>query len=435
MKKPIALLCLILFKGILPYAQIPELTVQTTSPVVGDAVTYQYCSVEGVTNGTTGEQQVWDFSDLKDSTASIEYEYVNPRQTPYANTFAAANIARVSKPGYDSAYEYYQSGSSSIYEVGNVFSTNPETFPHFKVILKYPFTYNSFFSDTVSQLSPGYQSPIVGRDTLFADGYGTLQLPTQTFTNVLRVKYIDDGSTNQPWSGIPATMHRRTVQYLYFVPGFHGPVLNITEQQIQYTYYFGVMLPLNRFRRISYAKDAVLPIQVTSFKGVIEKNNIRLYWTTTTELNTDYFNMQRGVDGLHFLNIGKVYASNLVNGSSYVFNDANAVANHSVLYYRIQEIDKDGKYYYSEIRQIKMNRALWVIKTYPNPVQKTLQVVSQGEPLIEMLDLYNAVGILVKRFHDINSGKTFDLSALAHGLYLLQGYNKGRKISMTFIKE
>ncbi len=94
-----------------------------------------------------------------------------------------------------------------------------------------------------------------------------------------------------------------------------------------------------------------LPVKLVEFN--VRENNGKniLQWTTATESNSDYFNIERSSNGLTFETIGRVNASGYSSaGVTYYFSDA--VPLKGVNYYRLAMIDKDGRYEYSKIVSI-----------------------------------------------------------------------------------
>jgi hypothetical protein len=74
---------------------------------------------------------------------------------------------------------------------------------------------------------------IVGSVTVIGDGYGTIQLPYITLTNVLRVKIIENEV--QTTNGIPT--NRSYTRYFFYYPGVHQPVLILTANGNYYPQY------------------------------------------------------------------------------------------------------------------------------------------------------------------------------------------------------
>ncbi len=114
------------------------------------------------------------------------------------------------------------------------------------------------------------------------------------------------------------------------------------------------------------ANAAILPVTWLSF--VAEKglsNTVNLQWMVTNQVNNDHYEVERSSNGASFVNIGSVASNNSVQSSfSYNFIDKQPIA--GTIYYRIKQVDKDGKYSYSIVQIITVGNnevALW--QTYP----------------------------------------------------------------------
>ena len=91
-------------------------------------------------------------------------------------------------------------------------------------------------------------------------------------------------------------------------------------------------------------------------------------------------------------------------------------------YYRIRQVDIDGKYTYSRIVSVK--NEYFEIKISPNPVNDRLTIES-SKP-IEQIEIINAVGQVVKTFS--GSKLTLDVQSLAKGSYYLKIYVKDQQV-------
>jgi hypothetical protein len=117
----------------------------------------------------------------------------------------------------------------------------------------------------------------------------------------------------------------------------------------------------------------ILPISLMNFSAALQDTKAFLTWQTASEINSDYFNVQRSTDGLNFSTIGKIAAAKnsiSVNAYNYVdaFNENQQQTNN--LYYRLQEIDQDGSFTYSDVRTINLPQKNSIV--YPNPATNTL---------------------------------------------------------------
>jgi len=117
-------------------------------------------------------------------------------------------------------------------------------------------------------------------------------------------------------------------------------------------------------------------------------------WGTSTELNNDYFEIQRSTDGKNFVVIGIQEATNLGNGSDYAWIDKTP--NVGVNYYRIRQVDYNGDTSFSKIVSIKTvpvsKRSRMTV--YPNPTHPNnvnLSIYSNLEGTVN-IRFFDAIG-------------------------------------------
>ena len=178
-----------------------------------------------------------------------------------------------------------------------------------------------------------------------------------------------------------------------------------------------------------YAPLVALPIKLTNFTAIKKDKDALLTWSVENQdANASHFEIERSYNGTDFTNIGRVEV-NLNSGSAATYNstDANIVALRSsgVIYYRIKQVDKDGKFSYSEIRSIKLDAKSVGINLYPNPAKSFTNILidlPQNSPII--ISINDAGGKEVKQinvagFAGINQ-KKIDLSGLSTGSYMIK---------------
>ncbi len=121
----------------------------------------------------------------------------------------------------------------------------------------------------------------------------------------------------------------------------------------------------------------VLPVTLLNFNVVKQNNTAQLTWQTANEINTSYFNIQRSTDGRSFATVGRVEAkgSNKVN-NDYAYVDDISQSNADRLYYRLQEVDNDGKFNYSGIKIIELNKNSILFTISPNPAKDYINIVA-----------------------------------------------------------
>ncbi|MFC4230749.1 FG-GAP-like repeat-containing protein [Parasediminibacterium paludis] len=183
-------------------------------------------------------------------------------------------------------------------------------------------------------------------------------------------------------------------------------------------------------------KTISLPLNLLTFSAQQQNNNIALTWQTTNEVNTSFFTIQRSVDGSSFSNIGKVTAK---GDGSYAFAD-NQLPSASVVYYRLQMVDKDGSFTYSKIVSCQLSGISRALTVYPNPVKDNLfvQITSTKAEKIT-LQLTDLQGKLLQQ-EDTQVGignvsLSVNTSALANGSYVLVVKGSGGVQQKQFVKE
>ena len=158
------------------------------------------------------------------------------------------------------------------------------------------------------------------------------------------------------------------------------------------------------------------PIELTSFNATNRAQDVLLRWTTATEINNDYFTLERSTDTENWTIIGTVDGAGNSNTSlNYRFVDDEA-PNGGIVYYRLKQTDFDGKFEYSDIIDVNRSNSNNVELTVsPVPSTGIINLNSNqtfGNSRIIIIDnagnkVYDKQGVSDK----------LDLSFLQNGLY------------------
>ncbi|MEZ5006688.1 MAG: GEVED domain-containing protein [Chitinophagales bacterium] len=169
----------------------------------------------------------------------------------------------------------------------------------------------------------------------------------------------------------------------------------------------------------------VLPVELTEFNVIAKENNALLTWQTASEINNDYFSVQRSIDAINWEEIGIVEGNGTtIEAQYYEFDDLDLESN--IYYYRIQQFDYDGANDFSDIKSITIKAGASVedrkLSVYPNPVQSNGQLNINGvqNEMIDMI-IYNIDGS-EKANVSLPANLSIDLSRfnLKSGTYILQ---------------
>lgn len=118
-----------------------------------------------------------------------------------------------------------------------------------------------------------------------------------------------------------------------------------------------------------------LPVELLGFYGYQDERVNYLHWATASEINSDYFEVERSKNGSDFHTITLTEAAgNSQQEIHYYATDENPY--YPVTYYRVKQVDQDGAYTHTPIIAIESEQEapLSVHQVYPNPTSSTLFV-------------------------------------------------------------
>jgi hypothetical protein len=167
----------------------------------------------------------------------------------------------------------------------------------------------------------------------------------------------------------------------------------------------------------SNAVLATLPVKLTRFTAIVENDATLLRWETSSELNNAAFVIERSTDAASFTTIGQVKGNGTTNLTSlYSFTDRQPQPGNN--YYRLKQIDIDGRAEYSEVRVVKFNPATDVlVSIYPNPAAARI-TISATRQVISKITLVDISGHRVLEQRSPSSNVVLPAS-LTNGLYFV----------------
>jgi hypothetical protein len=164
-----------------------------------------------------------------------------------------------------------------------------------------------------------------------------------------------------------------------------------------------------------------LPIALLSFEAQCKNENISLEWSSASEINNDYYTIERSIDGVNWQVISIVLgAGNTSNLMYYSFTDKSN--NYEISYYRLKQTDFDGDFDYSNILEVKnceKNVDFNVLEIYPNPANEFLNVsINFPEEEIISMSIQNLFGEIIYYKESYQSKIVFENKL--SGIYILQ---------------
>ncbi len=188
----------------------------------------------------------------------------------------------------------------------------------------------------------------------------------------------------------------------------------------------------NRFRILITDQTTPLPVVFTALEAKLNSNNgTDLKWSTMSEKNNAKFIVERSVDMKSFVEIGLVKAvgnSNVRN--NYTYTDLKPAA-YTTNYYRIKQVDLDGKFTYSNIASITtdikgngnintIETTTNAVKVYPIPTRDVLNIsMVDGDDLT--YSIVDVFGSEVKKGASevIETASSINVSELSSGIYFI----------------
>lgn len=170
----------------------------------------------------------------------------------------------------------------------------------------------------------------------------------------------------------------------------------------------------------SFAPPIPLPEQLPSFTGTRLEATAKLSWTTSEEINTASFDIQRSGDNQAFTSIGTVVAQgNKSTTTDYTFTDASPLNGNN--YYRLKMVDLDGKSTYSKTVLLNFGSAL-SLHISPNPAHGTANLFVGNASDAFSIQIVDLNGQTVKQFQTIpgTANIPIDVSSLAKGIYTVK---------------
>ncbi|MFZ9241357.1 MAG: T9SS type A sorting domain-containing protein, partial [Chitinophagaceae bacterium] len=171
--------------------------------------------------------------------------------------------------------------------------------------------------------------------------------------------------------------------------------------------------------------NAMLPVRWKGVAAEKKDKSVVIKWETLTEQITDKFIVQHSVNGKEWKNIGTVKAArNSILTKQYDMIHFMPV--NGINYYRIQQIDLDGKYEFSIIVKLMINSTEIGMKILGNPVTNGRMQVNAG--VQEELKVFSLDGKPMKQLVLQEGTNEIDVTSWPKGIYLLKSSTEVKKV-------
>lgn len=135
--------------------------------------------------------------------------------------------------------------------------------------------------------------------------------------------------------------------------------------------------------------ESSYPVSLIDFRGENHGNYNRISWSTASEINNNYFMLQKSSNGKDYQTIAKIDgAGNSNSMKDYSFRDKNPY--ELVTYYKLKQVDFDGQSETFDPITVKTTGNSQPLNVYPNPADKQIFIegLGAGEEIILMNQPY-----------------------------------------------
>jgi hypothetical protein len=266
------------------------------------------------------------------------------------NSFVQGNLRRYLNGGA-TAYDFPVGHATNGYQRANITFTSTTTIP--QLVARFD-TYGALPNGPIASECP---SNTYNTLQVLNNGYWTISASANpssgTYTTTLYNTNYTNSAGAAGWTVIKGV---NTASYTLNGTCAAGTVNVVTRTGMNGFSVFGVGQSV-----------APLPVELVSFTGMAFEDHNRLEWITASEMNNDYFDIERSDDGINFFSIGRADGHGTTSmRNDYSFNDYSPIEGTN--YYRLKQVDFNGSVTYSQIVTLEFHRGnMTVTNIKPNP--------------------------------------------------------------------
>lgn len=180
----------------------------------------------------------------------------------------------------------------------------------------------------------------------------------------------------------------------------------------------------------NFVMSAPLPVELLTFDANLDGEQVLLTWETASEINNDYFTLEKSTDAINFTEFARVDGAGNSNEEIH-YKSTDFDPSVGINYYRLKQTDFDGKFEYSPIKSViiepKAN-----IEVYPNPSNGNLTVEATNV-MVDEIKIMNSWGELVRT---VQMNETMlDISDLANGVYFIHIQTGEKTVVKRVVKQ
>ena len=183
-----------------------------------------------------------------------------------------------------------------------------------------------------------------------------------------------------------------------------------------------------------YSQTIPLPLTWNSFDAELNKaNQTELTWSTSSETNTQSFDVEKSTDAIHWTSIHQeAAAGNSKTERTYKTIDLNVAV--GTTYYRIKQIDIDQQATYSSVQKVVRHSDEEVL-IYPNPCNTMLIISLKNSTQHANIEIFTLDGRLISRESSNQANHSINVESLPKGTYVIRISNTEKTYTSKFVRQ
>ena len=186
------------------------------------------------------------------------------------------------------------------------------------------------------------------------------------------------------------------------------------------------------------ATSTALPVTLIDFAAQKKQNDVELKWSTASEINSDYFTIERSTDGENFIHVANVEGNGNSNQiTEYAYLDKSAP--QGTVFYKLKQTDYDGTTVAFDVQTVHMEEQMASRSVFPNPCAECNYVDITGDPKsVKEVSITDNLGnaVLNEVYVTYAPGSTMRINftkALSAGMYTIRVNTNEEWASNRFI--
>lgn len=164
--------------------------------------------------------------------------------------------------------------------------------------------------------------------------------------------------------------------------------------------------------------SCILPIELVYFNVDCVNNQQQFTWQTVSEINNNYFEIEYSKDAFHFITSSKIYSKN--GNANYLQNySTQYIINDPFIYFRLKQVDKDGKFSYSNIQTKKCVFSTTIATNQLAIINNILSIKLDDSSSKKSIQIFNLLGQEMYSTTSTQTVEYIDISSFPKSMYIL----------------